>query len=165
MTATPWVIVPCSGSKRPEPVLPARERYTGPLHKLAMRAALTLTTPDRVRIQSARYGLLELDDRTVPYDMEASKLNADDARAFRSKAHCDACSMYWKDGRRPGYEMEPVIALVPVAYLEVLEWSPLLNRALVRPLAGCGGIGVMRQRLSAIANGTCSLDDILKDGS
>lgn len=145
-----WVVVPCSGAKALGERLSARERYTGSLHRLAMQAGLALTAPERVRILSARYGLLRLDDPTAPYDVELGKLSRDDHRALCSKVHCEACSMYWEDGKQPGYVMAPVVALVPRAYLDVLRRSPLLDRALVAPLADCDGIGRMRQRLAAI---------------
>lgn len=147
MTAAPFVVVPCSGAKRPEPELPARERYTGQLHRLAMDAALTLTSEDRVRIMSARYGLLTLDQITEPYDRRVDDLNAEDLRQLKSWVHCDAISMHHQDPDAP------VVALVPGPYADVMAWSPLLERKMVRPFDGCGGIGGMRSILCKIRSG------------
>lgn len=141
---TAFVVVPCSAGKRPELSLPARERYTGTLHRLAMAAALALVDEDRVRIASAKYGLLCLDDLTVPYDLRIEALDRHDRLAWRSKMHCDACRMHKVD---PDAE---VIALVPALYVEAMRWSPMLARKIVDPLAGCGGIGGMRHRLAVI---------------
>lgn len=142
----PFVVVPCSGSKRPEPHLPAGERYTGSLHRLARDAAARLTTPEFTWIASARYGLLGLTDDTEPYDrrIEAVFRNKDDKRQFLSWVHCGAIGMHKLDPDCP------VIALVPTMYAEALRATPLLAPRLVEPLAGCAGIGEMRHRLAMI---------------
>jgi hypothetical protein len=154
----PWVIIPCSGLKRVGAVLPAGDRYVGSLHLLARRAAEALTSPDRIRIASARYGLLALSDPTEPYDRQVGdKLGADDLRQLHGRVHGGAVDMLNLDrvarGERPysgSFDMEPVVALVPAGYVELLSTSPLLARHLVAPLAGCGGIGVMRHLLAGI---------------
>lgn len=158
----PWVVVPCSGAKRPDPgLMPAHMRYTGKLHRLALDAATALTDLGRIRIASAKYGLIELDRPIEPYDKRIDGLTVDEARRWRSLAHNDAITMLNADLTAQGLplftndhydRMAPVIALVPHEYAEAM-WaaSPLLRRTMTRPLAGCGSIGGMRSRLSAIS--------------
>ena len=63
----PLVVIPCGGAKADHPA-PARELYVGGYFRAALGAALALTSPDRIRILSARYGWLALDDEVAPYD-------------------------------------------------------------------------------------------------
>jgi hypothetical protein len=151
-SSAPFVVVPCSAAKAAGDELPAGERYLGQLHKLALAAALELTTPDRVRILSARYGLLTLDAPTAPYDAKVGELNADDERALRFRIHAGAVAMVATDPEAA------VVALVPAAYAEALASSPLLEARLVRPLAGCGGIGRMRGLLCQLRDGALDVE-------
>lgn len=159
-TAGPWVIVPCSGSKNAGACLAAEDRYTGPLHRLALAAARALTDPHRIRIQSARYGLLTLDEPTEPYDRRVDALARDDYRGLCSSTHCDGLEFLELDAGAP------VVALVPSAYLEVLRWSPHLARRIVAPLEGCAGIGAMRGRLAQLRdNPTAYLAELAELGA
>lgn len=154
MRGAPFVVVPCSGAKAPGPSLPAVERYTGGLHRLAMQAARTLTSDDRIRVASARYGLLELHQLTEPYDQRIDGLAADDLFALKSRIHVDGIRMDHED---PTAE---VIALVPAAYVDAMSWSPMLARKLVTPLAGVAGVGEMRGRLAGLRDGRLTVDDL-----
>lgn len=154
MRGQPFVIVLCSGRKAPGPSLPAGERYTGSLHRLAMQAARALTSDDRIRVMSARFGLLELDQPTPAYNVRVDQLAAEDLFALKSRCHVDGIRFDHED------PTAPVIALVPAAYLDVLRWSPMLDPKLVTPLAGSAGIGEMRGRLAAIRDGRSTLDEL-----
>lgn len=145
--AAPYVVVPCSGRKAHGALLPARERYTGTLHRLAMAAARTITVEDRILILSARYGLLHLEDLTEPYDQALQTLPREELQATAARDHAAACGLHWADPDAS------VVALVPNSYQRVLDQSPLLARKLISPLMGCRGIGEMRGRLSRLRDG------------
>lgn len=155
----PFVVVPCSAAKAPGSGLPARDRYVGSFHRLAMAAALRITEPQWVRIASAHYGLLHLDDLTEPYDVRLDALSAPQARRWRSRVETAACDM-WVAGLhgrlgglgpflgRPG---APLVLFTPAAYTDaLLAAHPYFGRHAVRPLPfeGCRGIGEMRHVLT-----------------
>lgn len=148
--SAPFVFVPCSGSKADGDELPAVERYTGTLHRLAMRAALAITDEQHVLIVSAFYGLLKLDDMTKPYDARIDGLNFDDARALRGRVQAGVARMFLVDGFDP--LDSALVSLCPRPYTELLLTAPAIEQAgIVRPLDDCGGIGGMRSVLSTLA--------------
>ena len=64
-------LVPCSKEKKtlpPSVTIPARDLYTGPLFKKALECAESLH-PDEIYILSAKYGVVELDQKLTYYDM------------------------------------------------------------------------------------------------
>ncbi len=62
------VIIPCGAAKR-DYACQAHEMYVGTYFKACLRWALSATTPDRVLILSAKYGLLPLQQQIEPYDV------------------------------------------------------------------------------------------------
>lgn len=64
----PLVVTPCGGRKVAHRAK-ARDLYTGPYFSACLNYALALTTFDRVRILSAKYGLVPLDLELDPYDL------------------------------------------------------------------------------------------------
>jgi hypothetical protein len=145
----PYVIVPCSAAKAPGAHLRAVQRYTGSFYRLAMATALNLTEPAFIRIASARYGLLTVEDDTEPYDLRLDRLGRDDLRTLWSRAHGAACDM-WGAQSPTGRPGAPVLLLTPRFYTEQLLTVPLVRRNAVTPLpfADCGGIGEMRHVLT-----------------
>lgn len=163
MPDEPWVIVPCSGAKADGAHLPARARYTGSFHAAAMAAALRITRPDYVLVASARYGLLDLDADTEPYDLRLDRLAAEGLRQWHHRVQADVGGL-WSVGRyavrtadgwvgRPGRPGAPVVLFTPRFYTEQLLAIPLIRRHAVLPLPfeGCAGIGEMRHVLSTFA--------------
>lgn len=65
----PWVIIPC-GSRKHSGETFAGYMYLGSYHRGCMKYALSLTTPKRVLILSAKHGLLRLDERIQPYELK-----------------------------------------------------------------------------------------------
>jgi len=64
----PLVVIPCGAAKREYPCQ-AHEMYVGNYFKACLRWALRVTTPERVLILSAKYGLLPVDKVIAPYDV------------------------------------------------------------------------------------------------
>jgi hypothetical protein len=64
----PLVVIPCGGAKLTGNHR-ASQLYVGSYHAMCKKAALRLTVPSRVRILSAKYGLLELGDTVESYDL------------------------------------------------------------------------------------------------
>lgn len=62
------VIIPC-GNKKSDSPQRAEDLYIGGYFKACLRFAKAVTTPDRIRILSAKYGLLELDRIIAPYNL------------------------------------------------------------------------------------------------
>ncbi|RKH01481.1 hypothetical protein D7X74_37820 [Corallococcus sp. CA047B] len=66
-------LVGCGSEKREVPS-PARDLYTGPLFKGALREALALAGEERTAILSAEHGLVHLDEVLKPYDLHLASL-------------------------------------------------------------------------------------------
>lgn len=157
--ADPFVVVPCSGSKAAGDHLPARDRYVGSFHRLALRAALAIAAPDHVRIASGRYGLLRLDDDTELYDQPLAELTVDEARLWRTRVQIAAGDIW-----NPWCTLDPAVGfsvlrpdapkvhlLTPALYSDRLrEASHFIAKCAVLPFAGCSGVGAMRHVLATI---------------
>jgi hypothetical protein len=130
----PFVVVPCGGAKLARPAI-AEELYTGSFHRLAMRAARAMTDRHRIRILSARYGLLELDDEVEPYEQRMD-------RPF-ALAGVDVVAQ----AERMGLAGEHPVLLLPAAYdvVATRAWPDNSN-----PLRGASGIGSMQHRLREV---------------
>lgn len=130
----PLVIVPCGGAKLGRPAI-AEQLYIGSFHRLTMRAAQALTSRERIRILSGRYGLLELDDVVEPYDQRINE-------RF-SLAGVDVVAQ----AEHMGLVGECPILLLPAAYdvVAIRAWPQNTN-----PLRGASGIGSMQHRLKEI---------------
>lgn len=128
------VVVPCSGAKLDRPA-PARQLYTGSLHRMA--AAAGDATGHRVVILSALHGLLAGDDVVAPYDVRMTDADSIDAGELARQLIAAG---------RPR-----LVALTPGAYTRRLaEAAELAGCQLVTPLAGSRGIGEIRGRLARI---------------
>ncbi|MFC9016305.1 DUF6884 domain-containing protein [Streptomyces albidoflavus] len=142
------VIVACGGRKavysdglrKGEPVIGARagELYVGSYHRAARRAADVLTRDGRagrVVILSARYGLVELDEHLLNYNLRAGDPGTVDGETLRRQAHA------------LGISGAAVTVLGGRAYTKLARevWEDV-----VEPLAGTRGIGEQLGRLADI---------------
>jgi hypothetical protein len=69
------VIIPCGRRKKSVPA-PAGQMYLGPYFRSCLKTALALTSKERVRVLSGKYGLLRLDQVISPYDQRIDKRGA-----------------------------------------------------------------------------------------
>jgi hypothetical protein len=150
----PLVVVPCSGRKRsadpaatsPRPATgslasissstwPARELYVGSYFRACLAAALAITPAQRVRILSAKHGLLTLEEPVAPYELRmgdpGAVTPADVAVQAQAQGLCSG---------------EPVLVLAGRAYASVAArvWPHAVDA-----LAGTRGIGEQLARLAA----------------
>ena len=134
-TSQPWVIIPCSGSKLDRPA-PADELYTGSMFKLTLRAALSITSPERVRVLSGLYGLVSLYAKIGPYEQRIDQPGG--ITASRVRQQLSAASI-----------TGPIVSLLPKPYLRVLTIAHTGTPAdLVNLYEGCRGIGDQRAALA-----------------
>lgn len=61
-------VISCGGTKLATPA-PAHRLYSGSYFQLQLRWARSQCSVDRIRVLSARYGLVPLTERLVPYDL------------------------------------------------------------------------------------------------
>lgn len=134
----PLVIVPCGKSKAPT-ASPAGEMYRGTYSRLALRAATALTDRSDIRIISARWGLLPLDQVIEPYELRLGQPRSITAAKVRAQA-----------AQQGLLNRRHVIVLAGHAYTELVRqvWPHALT-----PLADTGGIGYQQKRLARIARG------------
>lgn len=79
------VIVTCGARKGTLPAQ-AADLYTGPYYRACMRYAQVIAPPERIRILSAKHGLLRLDDVTAPYEQTLGQPGAIAPSAVRLQA-------------------------------------------------------------------------------
>jgi hypothetical protein len=134
------VVIPCGGAKLTAPA-PARELYIGSMFRDQLATALTMTTPENVRILSAKHGLLTLDEIVEPYDVKMG--SGDDVTIGRVADQLEAAT------GGPFQKDVTIEALLPKKYAQVLEaarrFYPVKNH-----FAGCAGIGYQKQVLKQI---------------
>lgn len=132
------IVIPCSARKLSKPAR-ARDLYTGPLFRSALRAAEQLAAQHRgtVAVLSARHGLVELDRVLEPYDVTFGQPDAIDAATLREHLAQHASS--------------EIVALLPNRYDRLL--TDALGTPAVNPLRGSRGIGEQRSILAEIASG------------
>lgn len=129
------IVVPCSGAKVAARYAEAGQLYTGTLHRAARMAADALD--GHTVILSANYGLLELAQRVENYSVTFGEAGA--------------VPVNWVADQLARYAPARVVSLCPGRYTAVLaEAAQAVGVELVAPLAGAGGVGVMRGRLRAI---------------
>lgn len=132
------VVIPCGGKKRKTAsFVEAATLYTGSYFRACLRAALALTTPDRVRILSAKHGLLRLDEKIAPYDLRMGNGGA----ISHDRLDAQATGAGLREERDV-----VVLAGHDYARLALFVWP----HAKV-PLRGVGGLGFQLKRLREIA--------------
>jgi hypothetical protein len=106
-----------------------------------LATALTMTTPENVRILSAKHGLLTLDEIVEPYDVKMG--SGDDVTIGRVADQLEAAT------GGPFQKEVTIEALLPKTYAPVREaarrFYPVKNH-----FAGCAGIGYQKQVLKQI---------------
>ncbi|MDH6284598.1 DUF6884 domain-containing protein [Prescottella agglutinans] len=136
--ARPLVVIPCGGAKAPHRS-PAGLLYTSGVHRLAQRAARTLTGPESIRILSAKHGLLTLDELVDPYDLRLGQPKSITPDVLREQA-----------------DQQGILERTDVVVLAGRDYTHLAQTVwphAVAPLAGTGGIGDQQHRLKRIADG------------
>lgn len=136
------VVIPCGAAKSATPA-PAAELYVGQHFRLALQAARAIVTGDdsRVRILSARHGLLELHELVEPYTQTAA--------SWQGREHHWAALIRAQAGRQgllePG---EAIVALTPLAYTRALVrvWDGWVAEA----MRATRGIGDQRHVLAEL---------------
>lgn len=134
----PLVIIPC-GKVKSDFTQKAGDMYLGGYHKLAQRAARAITSPDNIRILSAKYGLMTLDQVIEPYEL---RLGQDG-----SIEEVDVMDQAFTHGL-VGHRNVVVLAGADYARLALTVWPDART-----PLAGTKGMGHQQQRMSLIAAG------------
>lgn len=79
MNNAPLILIACGASKRAQPS-PAAELYTGSLFRSSLQWARSVAPDDRIRIISAKHGLVALNQVLMPYDVrlgQADSMSAD----------------------------------------------------------------------------------------
>ena len=128
------VVVACGGAKRSSP-LPAAELYAGLYFGSCLRYARTLVSDDRIRILSARWGLVCLCDLLAPYNTRLGQAGAVDAQVIRRQA---------EDSHLLGAGAVTVLGGRDYVALAREVWPEAKA-----PLEGVGGIGKQLQWLRA----------------
>jgi hypothetical protein len=147
--AEPLVVIPCGGAKLDRPAL-AGELYTGSYHAACRRAAEALTSPDRIRILSARYGLLRLTDPVEPYELRMGQPGSVDAATVRRQAEDQDL-----------VDEAEVVLLAGADYAAVaLQVWPHARR----PFDGSRGIGDQLARMAAMTASSSRRDTLASGG-
>ena len=138
-------VVPCGAAKL-DHAAPAAELYTGAHFRYVLNAALELADGDRsrVRILSARHGLLELGQAVAPYDMKMGDPHS--VMAYQVRQQLEVLA--W------GQNVH-LVALTPNAYTDKLNTAVtggdgLSGVRLTQAFAGCRGIGEQRGRVAEL---------------
>ncbi|MFD8155346.1 DUF6884 domain-containing protein [Streptomyces sp. NPDC059720] len=154
------VIVACGGRKavyadgvrKGQPVIGERagELYVGSYHRAMRRAADALTQggrSGRVLILSAKYGLVELSQHLLNYNLKAGDPGTVDGETLRRQAH------------ELGISGAAVTVLGGRAYVELARevWDDF-----AAPLAGTRGIGEQLARLAAIYDPARAVEDVVE---
>lgn len=134
----PLVIVGC-GARKAEDHQRADRLYTGSYHRLALRAACSIAGDDRIRILSARNGLLTLHTGVDPYNTRLG-----DPGAITTSDLRDQARRLWL------HDVDRVVVLAGRDYAELVRsvWPHAET-----PLAGTRGIGDQQRILARIAAG------------
>ena len=119
------IIIPC-GSKKLSYSTLAWKLYQGPYYKSCLRWALSIEKMDNIRILSAKYGLLRLDEVIHPYELRMGRPGSISLDKIREQAQAS------------GLLSEEVIGLGGRDYTRIIkEIWPFAHL----PLEGKGGLG------------------------
>ncbi len=114
----PLVLVSCSDTKRAtgETPAPARTVYTSPLFRLSLAYARTIAPDDRIRIISARWGAIGLDQPITSYEFRLQSLRRSERETWGVQTVADLTSDF-------GYGPLRVIVLAGETYVEALRYG------------------------------------------
>ena len=132
-----FVVIPCGGAKLDQPA-PARELYTGSMFRDQLATALTMTTPEQIRILSAKHGLIALDTIVEPYDLKMGQKASVTSETLAAQL----------DAMLPRNETYIIDALLPKKYAAALEAATADH--IENHFHGCAGIGYQKQVLKQI---------------
>ena len=134
---TKFVIIPCGGAKQEAPA-PARDLYIGSMYRDQLATALTMTTPENIRILSAKHGLISLDTIVEPYDLKMGQKTSvtSEVVAAQLKTFLPTKTPYIID------------ALLPKKYAAVLEEAT--GDIIENHFHGTAGIGYQKQVLKRL---------------
>lgn len=133
------IIVGCGLRKKRVRTAPAGELYTGSFHQACRTTAQVLAGPHgRIRIISAKYGLLRLEDVIAAYDLRLGQPASITPEVVAAQAEAE------------GLLHAHVTVLAGRAYANVVKavWKDAAT-----PLEGCRGIGEMQARLVRLRTG------------
>jgi hypothetical protein len=132
-----FVIIPCGGAKQKSPAN-ARDLYIGSMYRDQLATALTMTTPENIRILSAKHGLIALDTIVEPYDLKMGQ---------KGSVTSDTLAGQLAE-MLPKNETYIIDALLPKKYAAALEDAT--GDWIVNHFDGCAGIGYQKQVLKKI---------------
>ena len=132
-----FVVIPCGGAKLDQPA-PARDLYIGSMFRDQLATALTMTTPEQIRILSAKHGLIALDEIVAPYDLKMGQKASVTSETLAAQL----------DAMLPRNETYIIDALLPKAYAAALEAATADH--IENHFHGCAGIGYQKQVLKQI---------------
>jgi hypothetical protein len=133
----PLCILACTKSKATAPS-PARSLYLGPYFQHTLRWALSVLPQDRIRVASAMYGLVKLDQVLDPYERKLGE-GMLDSWSVKVAEQAAAEGLLRQDVR-------PVWILCPHLYTQGL-WDVWPEA--IAPLHECGGIFGVSATLAA----------------
>ena len=132
-----FVIIPCGGAKLKTPAN-AGDIYIGSMFRDQLATALTMTTPENIRILSAKHGLIALDTIVEPYDLKMGQKGS-----VTSATLADQLA-----AMLPKNETYIIDALLPKAYAAALEDATADH--IENHFHGTAGIGYQKQVLKKI---------------
>ncbi|EWM19627.1 DUF6884 domain-containing protein [Kutzneria sp. 744] len=144
-------MLPCSAKKSSHPA-PVRKLYIGstfrqPLPVVTREAALTAIWgyDTRVRVLSARHGLLRLNEVIAPHEQRMEDLDTAATAVLRSLVCGQLTELAGK------HDQVEISAFLPRAYLRGLAGAAALAGHLVTDVyKGCRGIGDMRHLIASM---------------
>ena len=102
------VVIPC-GARKLDRRAQAQHMYVGSYAQMCQRYARTLTTPDRIFILSAKYGLLRLTDEIEPYSLTLGQPG------------CVSQVQVWNQAKELGIVNEPCVAIGGMRYTNLCK--------------------------------------------
>jgi len=130
----PLVVIPCGG-KKADRTLPAHQLYVGSYFRACLNAALAITPAHRVRVLSARHGLLPLEQLIAPYELRMGQPGAVSVERVTQQARDQGL-----------HDEAAVLVLAGRAYAALVRqvWPHAVDA-----FAGTAGIGEQLARLAA----------------
>jgi len=140
------VIIPCGGAKLETPAN-ARDLYIGSMYRDQLATALTMTTPENIRILSAKHGLIALDTIVEPYDVKMG-----DADTIPNHIVALQANEMKKTFSPSTYELHLLLPKKYAAHLKtaLMRLGNNSHYVTVDHFDGCAGIGYQKQVLKKI---------------
>ncbi|MFS8071538.1 MAG: peroxide stress protein YaaA, partial [Byssovorax sp.] len=112
----PIVLVSCSDTKivTHGRLVAASDLYASPLFRKSLAHARAITSEDRIRILSARHGLLRTTDKITTYDFSIQKMSERERDAWGERVHGELARQF---GRQP----RDLLVLAGAEYVKALR--------------------------------------------